>query len=111
MLRLMDFGVFAAFDVEVSAGGETHVQEVLGMVPNEELGFDPGAAAADIVQVRLPRLTRPGSRHCAAAWCQWGSPPHVWMHTAPTSRKPSGYLCVKPIRHVDPGAHCTRELA
>lgn len=60
MLRLMDFGVFAAFDVEVSAGGETHVQEVLGMVPNEELGFDPGAAAADIVQVRLRSSRAPG---------------------------------------------------
>lgn len=76
-LRLMDFGVFAAFDVEVNAGGETHVQEVLGLVPTDELSFDPGAAAADIVQVRLQLLTRPRSRQCAAVSRRSGSPTHV----------------------------------
>lgn len=51
VLRVMDFGAFAAFDVEVAAGGETRVQEVVGLIHRSEMSWGEFARPEDVVQV------------------------------------------------------------
>lgn len=57
VMRVMDFGAFAAFDVEVSTGGRTQVQEVVGLIHRTEMSWAEVGNAVDIVKVSWIRTT------------------------------------------------------
>ena len=54
IVRIVDYGAFAAFDVEVKAAdGQTHVVEVSGLIHRNELSWGEYRLVEDVVQVVL----------------------------------------------------------
>ena len=51
IVRIVDYGAFAAFDVEVTAAdGRTHVVEVFGLIHRKELSWGEVRLVEDVVQ-------------------------------------------------------------
>ena len=64
-MRIVDYGAFAAFDVEVTAAdGQTHVVEVSGLIHRNELSWGKHRLVEDVVQVGSTV-----SSPCIVCWC------------------------------------------